>query len=140
MDGPAAGLAGPRLPNFRDQENLLYVERGCGLVKQILRMQALVPEDGEFHGYRLPEGSIILPSIAWFGADPKVYKDLEEFRPERLPRTGCGAQSAGVLLRVRKASLSRAQVGGRQLVSNDCAESGRAGDWQGGGWGDGPGD
>jgi hypothetical protein len=86
--GGGGGGAG-RLPNFGDRDNLPYVE---ALVSETLRWRPLAPlciphgtlEEGEFRGYRIPKGSVILPSIAWFAADPNVYRDPDEFRPGRF--------------------------------------------------------
>jgi cytochrome P450 len=39
-------------------------------------------KDDDIHGYRIPKGGIILPSIKWFSADPAVYPYPDEFRPD----------------------------------------------------------
>jgi cytochrome P450 len=78
-----------RLPGFQDRDKLPYVE---AIVKETLRWKPLAPlgpphmsdEEDEIHGYRIPKGAIILPSIKWFSADPAVYPDPDEFRPERF--------------------------------------------------------
>ena len=78
-----------RLPGFQDRDKLPYVE---AVVKETLRWKPLAPlgpphmsdEEDEILGYRIPKGAIILPSIKWFSADPKVYPEPDEFRPERF--------------------------------------------------------
>lgn len=78
-----------RLPSFQDRDRLPYVE---AVVKETLRWHPLAPlgpphmsdAEDEIRGYRIPKGAIIMPSIKWFSADPKVYPDPESFRPERF--------------------------------------------------------
>ncbi|GAB1312809.1 O-methylsterigmatocystin oxidoreductase [Madurella fahalii] len=78
-----------RLPGFQDRENLPYVE---AVVKETLRWHPLAPlgpphmsdQEDEIRGYRIPKGAIIIPSIKWFSADPAVYRDPDEFRPDRF--------------------------------------------------------
>jgi cytochrome P450 len=41
-------------------------------------------EEDESHGYRIPKGAMILPSIKRFSMDPDVYPELETFQPERF--------------------------------------------------------
>lgn len=78
-----------RLPGFKDRANLPYVE---AIVKETLRWVPIVPlclphtadEEYEFRGYRIPKGSIILPSISWFSQDPNIYHEPHLFKPERF--------------------------------------------------------
>ncbi|KAK6356024.1 hypothetical protein TWF718_000397 [Orbilia javanica] len=78
-----------RLPDLHDRENLPYIE---AVFSETLRWMPIVPlslphasvEEDEFRGYRIPKGSIILPSIAWFAIDPATYKQPESFIPERF--------------------------------------------------------
>ncbi|KAF3910624.1 hypothetical protein ABW21_db0204541 [Orbilia brochopaga] len=78
-----------RLPGFEDRPDLPYIE---AVVKETLRWVPIVPmgvphttdEEDEFRGYRIPKGSMVVTSIAWFARDPNVYKDPETFNPERF--------------------------------------------------------
>ncbi|KAH8682197.1 cytochrome P450 [Xylariales sp. PMI_506] len=78
-----------RLPSFEDRDKLPYVE---AVVKEAMRWQPIAPlslphttdQDDEFHGYRIPKGSIILQSIKWFSMDPAAYREPARFRPERF--------------------------------------------------------
>ncbi|KAI0129955.1 cytochrome P450 [Xylariales sp. AK1849] len=78
-----------RLPEFKDRENLPYI---AAVVQETLRWQPIAPlglphktdEDDEFHGYRIPKGSITMAAVKWFLSDPAIYKAPESFRPERF--------------------------------------------------------
>ncbi|KAF3189853.1 hypothetical protein TWF788_009839 [Orbilia oligospora] len=78
-----------RLPNLQDRPNLPYLE---AVLTETLRWISVVPlglvhtsdKEDEFQGYLIPKGSIIMPSIAWFGRDPANYPDPEIFNPERF--------------------------------------------------------
>ncbi|ETS81249.1 hypothetical protein PFICI_06251 [Pestalotiopsis fici W106-1] len=80
---------GTRLPGFQDRDQLLYVE---AVVKEALRWNPIAPmglphatdEEDTCRGYRIPKGSLIIPSIAWFTKDPDVYPEPDQFRPERF--------------------------------------------------------
>lgn len=82
-------VGGERLPRFEDRPNLPYIE---AVVKETLRWLQVVPlcvphttdEEDEFRGYRIPKGSIVIPSIAWFSRDPSVYRNPETFNPDRF--------------------------------------------------------
>ncbi|KAK6526453.1 hypothetical protein TWF694_005039 [Orbilia ellipsospora] len=78
-----------RLPGFQDRANLPYVE---AVLKETLRWNPIGPlglphtadEEDEYRGYRIPKGSIILPSITWFSRDPSNYSEPHVFKPERF--------------------------------------------------------
>ena len=61
-------LGGTRLPQFRDRDNLPYMD---ALVKEVLRWHPVVPmsvahastQDDTFEGYFIPKGSSILANI-----------------------------------------------------------------------------
>ncbi|KAJ6257386.1 Cytochrome P450 monooxygenase CLM2 [Drechslerella dactyloides] len=82
-------VGGDRLPGFDDRENLPYIE---ALVKETFRWVPTVPmgvphttdEEDEYGGYRIPKGSMVVTSIAWFARDPNVYHDPETFNPDRF--------------------------------------------------------
>lgn len=83
-------VVGPnRLPTRDDQENLPYVN---AVVKESLRYFPVAPmgvphmatEEVFFRGYRIPNGSYILPAAWWFLNDPKIYTNPSEFDPERF--------------------------------------------------------
>ena len=65
-------VIGPnRLPEFEDQQNLVYVN---AVMKEALRWQVVLPfsvphktmQDDEFRGYFIPAGTVILPNV-WYG-------------------------------------------------------------------------
>lgn len=78
-----------RLPSFDDRPNLPYIN---ALVKELLRFAPVVPmglphvglEDHVYNGYHIPKGAILLANIWNFHHDPTLYKDPNEFRPERF--------------------------------------------------------
>ena len=62
-------VVGPhRLPDFDDQESLVYVN---ALIKEALRWQNVTPlsiphrviRDDEYNGYFIPEGTLLVPNI-----------------------------------------------------------------------------
>jgi hypothetical protein len=78
-----------RLPDFRDRARLPYIN---AVINEVLRWAPVGPlglphavaEDDEYQGYRIPKGAFIMPAIAWFLKDPKVYHEPEQFKPERF--------------------------------------------------------
>ncbi|EPS35311.1 hypothetical protein H072_11345 [Dactylellina haptotyla CBS 200.50] len=82
-------VVGNRLPTFEDRPNLPYVE---AVVKETMRWIPIAPlcvphtsdEEDEFRGYRIPKGSIVVPSIAFFAQDSNVYTQPDQFKPERF--------------------------------------------------------
>ncbi|RPD61603.1 cytochrome P450 [Lentinus tigrinus ALCF2SS1-7] len=87
-------VVGPhRLPDFDDRDGLVYVN---ALIKEALRWYNVVPlsiphrmlKDDEFHGYFIPEGTLLLPNIWACMHDPEVYVNPDEFHPERFIRDG----------------------------------------------------
>ncbi|KAF7342919.1 O-methylsterigmatocystin oxidoreductase [Mycena sanguinolenta] len=83
-----------RLPEFRDREDLPFVE---GILQETLRHSWIpaiplgVPhcarEDDMYCGMLIPKGSLVFANIRAMGLDESVYSDPTSFRPERfLPR------------------------------------------------------
>lgn len=78
-----------RLPGFQDRDQLPYLN---ALVKEALRWLPVVPigtthvaeEEVMYAGYRIPKGSLLLPSIWWFCHDPSVHPNPFEFEPDRF--------------------------------------------------------
>ncbi|KAI0032588.1 cytochrome P450, partial [Vararia minispora EC-137] len=82
---------GKRLPNFTDRPNLPYVTALC---KELFRWFPVVPlgiphrsmEGGEYNGYKIPAGSILIPNI-WYMwhilKDPRAHREPERFNPDR---------------------------------------------------------
>lgn len=79
---------GERLPVPEDEAKLPYV---TAIVKEVLRYMPVAPlglqhrvmEEDEYEGYRIPKGSVIIGNIRAITLDPELYRDPEEFRPER---------------------------------------------------------
>lgn len=85
-------VIGDRLPISSDKDSLPYIE---AVIKETHRWQPVAPmglphtstvEDSVL-GYRIPNGSTILPNIWWFMHDPSVYPEPFTFRPERFIET-----------------------------------------------------
>lgn len=78
-----------RLPTLADRNALPYVD---GMVKETLRWWNVIPmgiphrvdEEVEYRGYRIPEGSTIMPAVWWFMHDPDVYPEPDRFDPDRF--------------------------------------------------------
>ncbi|KAL8367234.1 hypothetical protein RB599_010288 [Gaeumannomyces hyphopodioides] len=78
-----------RLPTSADRNALPYVD---AIAKETLRWWNVIPMgmphrvDGEveYRGYRIPEGSSVMPAVWWFMHDPKAYPDPDRFDPERF--------------------------------------------------------
>lgn len=78
-----------RLPQFEDRDQLPYID---ALVKEVHRWSPVAPmglphtavEDIYWNGYRIPQGSFVMPSIWWFCHDPDVYTDPDSFCPDRF--------------------------------------------------------
>ncbi|KAI7852764.1 cytochrome P450 [Circinella umbellata] len=78
-----------RVPTFGDRSNLPYiaaVQRECLRYRNVTQfgMSHVADEDIESQGYILPKGSIIFSNMTGIHMNPNVYKDPEEFNPDRF--------------------------------------------------------
>ncbi|KAH9894042.1 cytochrome P450 [Cubamyces lactineus] len=83
-------VIGPdRMPEHGDRPALPYIR---ALVKESLRWHNAGPlgiahrcmEEDTYRGWRIPEGTIVLPNIWAMLHDPEVYPEPDAFRPERF--------------------------------------------------------
>ncbi|XP_023163518.2 probable cytochrome P450 304a1 [Drosophila hydei] len=78
-----------RLPTLEDRQKMPYTE---ATIRENLRIETLVPsdvphkalEDTELMGYHIPKDTIVLPSLYAMHLDKRMWKDPENFRPERF--------------------------------------------------------
>ncbi|KAL5273206.1 hypothetical protein ACFFRR_000148 [Megaselia abdita] len=78
-----------RFPCLDDRQNLHLCEAA---VREILRIETLVATDvphvamvdTELKGFRVPEGTIIFPTLTAFHDDEDIWGDPRNFRPERF--------------------------------------------------------
>lgn len=82
-------IGNDRLPSFEDRPYLPYVDALC---KEVLRWNAVVPtgvphrvtQDDTYHGFLIPEGSLVIANIWQILHDPKIYTDPDLFDPDRF--------------------------------------------------------
>ncbi|GBE90250.1 Multifunctional cytochrome P450 monooxygenase af510 [Sparassis crispa] len=78
-----------RLPDFSDREALPYLE--C-VLQETSRWHPAVPlgiphrslHDDVYNGMFIPKGSFIIPHVTAMSRDAKVYKNADDFYPERF--------------------------------------------------------
>jgi len=78
-----------RLPDFDDRLSLPYLDK---ILKELYRWNPPLPlafphslmEDDEYHGYRIPKGTMILPNIWAMTHDENIHSNPEDFIPERF--------------------------------------------------------
>ncbi|XP_026755352.2 probable cytochrome P450 304a1 [Galleria mellonella] len=78
-----------RLPNLDDRKNMPYTE-AC--LREAMRFDTLVPlgvphraiTDTTFHGYKIPEGTMVSTNYYILHMDKTIWGDPENFRPERF--------------------------------------------------------
>ncbi|KAF5313822.1 hypothetical protein D9619_013035 [Psilocybe cf. subviscida] len=88
-----AVIGSQRLPEFSDRPSLPYVN---ALVKETMRWQLVGPlaiahmatDDDVYEGYFIPKGTIIIGNAWAILHDERVFKDPEEYRPERYLKDG----------------------------------------------------
>ena len=83
-------VIGPdRMPSLRDRPNLPYTE---ATILEIQRKASIVPlgvpratvRDTVLHGYDIPKGTVILPNLWAVHHDPEIWKNPDQFNPERF--------------------------------------------------------
>ncbi|KAF8515740.1 cytochrome P450 [Gautieria morchelliformis] len=82
---------GERLPTFKDRSALPYTE---AIMSESLRWGPITPislvfphrlmKDDQYQGYRLPEGTLMIPNIWAMLHDETLYKDPMAFNPDRF--------------------------------------------------------
>ncbi|EKM77717.1 hypothetical protein AGABI1DRAFT_130000 [Agaricus bisporus var. burnettii JB137-S8] len=82
-----------RLPEANDSPNLPYIS---AMVKETLRWQLVLPlaiphvaiDADEYNGYYIPKGTIVIGNSWTFMHDPEVYKNPDEYIPDRFLKDG----------------------------------------------------
>ncbi|KAL0882245.1 hypothetical protein ABMA27_000780 [Loxostege sticticalis] len=82
-----------RLPNLDDRRNMPYTE-AC--IREMMRHETLVPlgiphravKDVKFHGYDIPEDTLVSANFTMLHMDKELWGDPENFRPERFLTDG----------------------------------------------------
>ncbi|PPQ73991.1 hypothetical protein CVT24_012480 [Panaeolus cyanescens] len=80
-----------RLPDFSDRPSLPYIN---AIAKEAMRWKLvtnlglahMVLEDDEYNGYFIPKGTFVMGNSWGILHDPTIFKDPEEFIPERFLR------------------------------------------------------
>ncbi|KAI9063873.1 cytochrome P450 [Trametes sanguinea] len=89
----SAVVGSDRLPEFHDRSSLPFMN---ALIKEVLRWHVISPmgvphqcvADDVYEGYRIPQGSLVIPNIWAMARDESAYPDADCFRPERFLRDG----------------------------------------------------
>jgi len=83
---------GERLPDFKDRDSLPYV---AALIKETLRWHPTLPlsfprvsDEDEYHGYRIPAGSQVIPNVWALSRDEMRHRRPAAFQPERFLQEG----------------------------------------------------
>ncbi|EKM77719.1 hypothetical protein AGABI1DRAFT_114997 [Agaricus bisporus var. burnettii JB137-S8] len=82
-----------RLPEANDSPSLPYIN---AMVKETLRWELVIPlavphvatDADEYNGYYIPKGTIVMGNSWSFMHDPEVYKNPEEYIPDRFLKDG----------------------------------------------------
>ncbi|KIK66620.1 hypothetical protein GYMLUDRAFT_908855 [Collybiopsis luxurians FD-317 M1] len=86
-------LGSDRLPDFRDRDNLPYVQ---AIVDEVLRWQPVTPmalahfssEEDIYKGYRIPKNSVVVGNSWAMLHDERIFNDPYAFNPDRYIRPG----------------------------------------------------
>jgi cytochrome P450 len=78
-----------RLPNLADRIQLPYTQ---SVIHEILRFSSLAPlsifhnttKDVQLAGFTIPKNTMFIPNLYAANFDKKIWKDPENFRPERF--------------------------------------------------------
>ena len=84
---------GTRPPRVEDRPQMPFVN---AFIHEVLRHADIVPlslahqvsEDVVFRGFQLPRGTMVIPFLDSALKDPAVWKEPEEFRPDRFLKDG----------------------------------------------------
>ncbi|CAK7233253.1 hypothetical protein SCUCBS95973_008532 [Sporothrix curviconia] len=95
--GDATSASGPRLPTFEDRPALARLDRFLQEVHRSLPLNPLVIphkslRENEYHGMRIPAGSLVLANTKAMAADPRVYQDPDTFDPDRYVSAANGGR------------------------------------------------
>ncbi|XP_063824528.1 probable cytochrome P450 304a1 [Ostrinia nubilalis] len=82
-----------RLPNLDDRKDMPYTE-AC--IRETMRLDTLVPlgvahravVDTKFHGYDIPEDTMVTANYMLLHHSKEIWGDPEVFRPERFIKNG----------------------------------------------------
>uniref|UniRef100_A0A673Y7S6 Cytochrome P450 2M1 n=1 Tax=Salmo trutta TaxID=8032 RepID=A0A673Y7S6_SALTR len=82
-------VIGSRVPTVDDRVKMPYTD---AVIHEVQRYMDLSPtsvphkvmRDTEFYNYHIPEGTMVLPLLSSVLADPKLFKNPDEFDPENF--------------------------------------------------------
>ncbi|CUA74191.1 O-methylsterigmatocystin oxidoreductase [Rhizoctonia solani] len=82
-------IGSSRLPTFDDKDQLPYVNN---LINEVMRWQPVTPlavphactQDDVYRNYRIPKGAIVIGNVWSMSRNAEVYKNPEDFNPDRF--------------------------------------------------------